>query len=213
MRIFLWVLLEKARHLQLNGSISFSFNTVPFVKINIHILIKEVSFIVILMFKISSSSGMMITTLLGLIAPTRIVLLREPIVLLVIVSLLCLLVLVYQSGSTRTRSSIIFKFQMPLLLSVKLLLEFFKLLDKKVIFLDFIPHTARNIKWYDFNTGYIGTVSCACFDEGVNDLSFDVIPPNQLDLERVEQGEAFPAKLEETDAGNNSNSMFVPLLK
>ena len=32
------------------------------------------------------------------------------------------------------------------------------------------------------------------FDEGMNDLPSNLIPPNQCDLERVEQGNKFPAK-------------------
>lgn len=57
---------------------------------------------------------------------------------------------------------------------------------KKDILLGFVLYTTRNIKWYDYNTGHIGTTNHVLFDEDINDLTYDAIPPNQRDLERVE---------------------------
>ena len=72
---------------------------------------------------------------------------------------------------------------------------------KNRIFLSFVPHTMRNIKWYNYDTGKIGTVNHVRFDEGMNNLPFDLIPPSQRDLELVEQGKLFLSEVDEVDTG------------
>ena len=72
----------------------------------------------------------------------------------------------------------------------------------KEIFLGFIPCTVQNILWYNCVTGKIGPTNHVKFDEGMNDLPFNLLPPNQRDLEPVKQGDKFPDESEEFDVEN-----------
>ena len=68
----------------------------------------------------------------------------------------------------------------------------FKLSSRRGIFLGFLPNTTTNIIWYDMETSRVKIAKHARFDEGMNDLPFDSIPPNVHHLVRSRQGDPFP---------------------
>jgi hypothetical protein len=70
--------------------------------------------------------------------------------------------------------------------------------SRKGVFLGFLPNTTKNIVWYDPETNRVKTAKHARFDEGMNDLPTDLIPPNVVHLQRVQNGEALPAEAEES---------------
>ena len=47
----------------------------------------------------------------------------------------------------------------------------------------------------------------------MNDLPSSLVPPNQLDLERVEQGDKFPAEPEEVDVDKEFKFFVYPFSK
>ena len=53
----------------------------------------------------------------------------------------------------------------------------------KDIILCYVSYTHCNILWYNCDKGYIGPANHVRFDEGMHDLSYKIIPPNQHDLE------------------------------
>jgi len=69
--------------------------------------------------------------------------------------------------------------------------------SRKGIFLGFIPNTDKNIIWYDTKTHVVKIAKHVRFDEGVNDLPPDLVPPNVVHLQRTQNGEPLPAKVEE----------------
>ena len=52
--------------------------------------------------------------------------------------------------------------------------------SRKGIFLGFIPNTDKNILWYDTETHVVKIAKHVRFDEGMNDLPPDLVPPNGL---------------------------------
>ena len=64
--------------------------------------------------------------------------------------------------------------------------------SRKGIFLGFLPNTTRNIVWYDVETEKVKIAKHARFDEGMNDLPTDQIPPNVIHLQRTQDGQPFP---------------------
>ena len=68
----------------------------------------------------------------------------------------------------------------------------------KGIFLGFIPNTNKNIIWYDIETHVVKIAKHVRFDEGMNDLPPDLVPPNVVHLQRTQNGEPLPAEVEET---------------
>ena len=70
--------------------------------------------------------------------------------------------------------------------------------SRKGIFLGFLPNTTKNVLWFDPETSNTKIAKHVRFDEGMNDLPFDEIPPNVLHLQRVRQGEPFPAESDES---------------
>ena len=72
--------------------------------------------------------------------------------------------------------------------------------SRKGIFLGFVPYTTRNILWYDIDTTRVKIASHARFDEGMNDLPFDDLPPNVLHLQRTDDGIPLPAEHQEVDS-------------
>ena len=83
----------------------------------------------------------------------------------------------------------------------------------KSIFLGFIPWTVKNILWYNCETDNIWPANHVKFDEGMNDLPFKNLHPNQRDLERAEQGDKFPAKLEEVYVEDKLKFYFYSFAK
>jgi hypothetical protein len=71
--------------------------------------------------------------------------------------------------------------------------------SKRGRFLGFMPGTTQNILWYDDESNKVKIAKHALFDEGMNDLSPESIPPNVQLLERVRQGEKVPIDDEETE--------------
>ena len=51
------------------------------------------------------------------------------------------------------------------------------------------------------------------FDEGMNDLPSKMLPPNQRDLERAEQGDKFPAEPDEVDVADELQFYVYPFAK
>ena len=74
----------------------------------------------------------------------------------------------------------------------------FKSTSRKGIFLGFIPRTTKNIIWYDVETERVKLAKHARFDEGMNDLHHDTIPPNVIHLQRTRDGQAFPIEPDES---------------
>ena len=68
----------------------------------------------------------------------------------------------------------------------------FKNNSRKGIFLGYLPQTTKNILWYDIETDCVKIASHARFDEGMNDLPIDAIPPNIIHLQRSENGSPIP---------------------
>ena len=64
--------------------------------------------------------------------------------------------------------------------------------SRKGIFLGFLPNTTKNIIWFDPETSRVKLAKHARFDEGMNDLPFDRIPPNVQHLIRSKHGEKVP---------------------
>ena len=83
----------------------------------------------------------------------------------------------------------------------------------KGIFLGFVPCTKRNLLWYNCDTGNIGSANYVTFDEGMNDLPFNNLPPNQRDLERAELGDKFPAEPEDVDVADELQFYLYPFAK
>ena len=79
--------------------------------------------------------------------------------------------------------------------------------------MSFIPRTTRNLLWYNCETGKIGDANHATFDEGMNDLPFNMLPPNQRALERAELGDKFPAEPEEVNVGEELKFYIYPFTK
>ena len=63
---------------------------------------------------------------------------------------------------------------------------------RKGIFLGFMPNTTRNILWYDEETHCVKIATHIRFDEGMNDLPHDMLPPNVMHLQRLQDGTPFP---------------------
>ena len=74
--------------------------------------------------------------------------------------------------------------------------------SRKGIFLGFVPYTTRNILWYDVNTSRVKIATHARFDEGMNDLPVDAIPPNVQHLQRTEDGLPFQPDDKSIGAGD-----------
>ena len=83
----------------------------------------------------------------------------------------------------------------------------------KGIFLGFIPRIVRNIVWYNCETGNIGPANHVKFDEGMNDLPYKNVTPNQRDLEGAEQGDKFLAKPKEVDDEDEIQFYIYPFAK
>ena len=64
--------------------------------------------------------------------------------------------------------------------------------SRKGIFLGFVPNTTRNILWFDVDTERVEIAKHAKFDEGMNDIPVDQLPPNAMHLQRSELGNALP---------------------
>lgn len=67
--------------------------------------------------------------------------------------------------------------------------------SRRGIFLGFIPNTTKYILWYDPETSRVA--KHARFDEGMNDLPPDGVPPNVVHLQRTQNGDGIPAEDEE----------------
>jgi len=69
--------------------------------------------------------------------------------------------------------------------------------SREGIFLGFIPNTDKNIIWYDTEPHVVKIAKHVRFDEGMNDLPPDLVPPNVVHLQHTQNGEPLPAKTEE----------------
>jgi len=58
--------------------------------------------------------------------------------------------------------------------------------------------TDKNIIWYDTETHVVKIAKHVCFDEGMNDLPPNLMPPNVVHLQRTQNGEPLPVDTEET---------------
>jgi len=77
--------------------------------------------------------------------------------------------------------------------SAKLILN-----SRKGIFLGFIPNTDKNIIWYDTETHVVKIAKHVRFDEGMNNLPPNLVPPNVVHLQCTQNGEPLPVEVEET---------------
>ena len=74
----------------------------------------------------------------------------------------------------------------------------FKKHSVKGIFLGYLPNTTVNVLWFDPNTQRVKIAKHVRFDEGMNDLPFEDIPPNVQHLQRIQMGVPIPAETEDT---------------
>ena len=74
--------------------------------------------------------------------------------------------------------------------------------SRKGILLGYTRGTVRNILWYDLETSRVKIASHARFDEGMNDLHLEAIPPNVQQLQRSDDGIRIPAETEEIEAAD-----------
>jgi hypothetical protein len=70
--------------------------------------------------------------------------------------------------------------------------------SRKGVFLGFLPNTTKNIIWYDLESSRVKMAKHARFDEGMNDLPFDQIPPNVQHLMRSQHGAPVPPESQES---------------
>jgi len=70
--------------------------------------------------------------------------------------------------------------------------------SRKGISLGFIPNTDENVLWYDTEMHVVKIAKPVRFDEGMNDLLPDLVPPYVVHLQRTQTGEPLPAETEET---------------
>ena len=92
----------------------------------------------------------------------------------------------------------------------------FKINSRKGTFLGYLPNTTSNIMWYDNVTDRVKIAKHARFDEGMNDLPFDSIPPNVQHLTRVRQGKPLPKDMKESSLDNfvfNANPFSYTMSK
>ena len=68
----------------------------------------------------------------------------------------------------------------------------FKDKARKGIFLGYVPHSLRNILWFDVETERVKIATHCLFDEGFNDLPVKDLPPNVQHLLRLNNGERTP---------------------
>ncbi|KAG7360930.1 hypothetical protein IV203_036029 [Nitzschia inconspicua] len=66
--------------------------------------------------------------------------------------------------------------------------------SRKGIFLGYLPGITKNIVWYDVETHLVKIAKHAQFDEGMNDLPIESIPPNVQYLLRSLYGQRFPSE-------------------
>jgi len=64
--------------------------------------------------------------------------------------------------------------------------------SRKGIFLGFTPNADKNIIWHDTETHVVKIAKHVRFDEGMNDLPPDLVPPNVVHLQRTQNGEPKP---------------------
>ena len=69
----------------------------------------------------------------------------------------------------------------------------FKSNSRKGIFLGYVPNTTKNILWYDPETNTTKIAKHARFDEGMNDLPPEDVPPNIQHLQRIQDGQRIPS--------------------
>ncbi|KAG7373304.1 reverse transcriptase RNA-dependent DNA polymerase [Nitzschia inconspicua] len=74
--------------------------------------------------------------------------------------------------------------------------------SRKGIFLGYLPDTTKNIVWYDIETQVVKIAKHAQFDEGMNDLPIESIPPNVQYLLRSLDGQRFPSESSNTTLDN-----------
>lgn len=86
--------------------------------------------------------------------------------------------------------------------------------SRKGIFLGFLPHTTRNILWFDPETNRVKIATHARFDEGMNDLPLSDLPPNVVHLQRTQDGTPFPAEAVDSSISDFDigSSPFMTLL-
>ena len=74
--------------------------------------------------------------------------------------------------------------------------------SRKGVFLGFVPYSTRNILWYDVETNRVKIAFHARFDEGMNDLPFESLPPNVKHLQRTDEDKPFPIEPAEVSASS-----------
>ena len=85
----------------------------------------------------------------------------------------------------------------------------FKSNAKKGMFLGFLPHTARNIMWCDTATDGVEIATHSRFDEGMNDLPIESLPPNVQYSLRTEGGNRTEPPLDPNDTHSNQLQFFT----
>jgi hypothetical protein len=68
---------------------------------------------------------------------------------------------------------------------------------RKGTFLGYMPHTTKNILYFDLESKRVKIAYHARFDEGMNDLPVDSVPPNVLYLQRAQDGLPIPSETTE----------------
>ena len=85
----------------------------------------------------------------------------------------------------------------------------FKSNAKKGIFLGFLPHTTRNLLWYDVTTDKVKIATHCRFDEGFSDLPTESLPPNVQYILRSEEGSRQALTMDTTDTASSTLQFHV----
>ena len=64
--------------------------------------------------------------------------------------------------------------------------------SQKGMFLGFAPNTTQNIPWFNVDTERVKIAKHTKFDEGMNDIPLDQLPPNAMQPQHLESGHRLP---------------------
>jgi hypothetical protein len=89
----------------------------------------------------------------------------------------------------------------------------FKDRARKGIFLGYVPHTTRNIIWYDEESERMKIARHCVFDEGFNDVPVEMLPPNVQYIIRSTDNNKRPTADPNPFLILTLSSMFILLLR
>ena len=78
----------------------------------------------------------------------------------------------------------------------------FKDKSRKGIFLGYLPHTVRNVIYYNEDSMRVKIANHCRFDEGYNDLPAESLPPNAKHILRINDGKQIEMDARELDSND-----------